>query len=628
MGGFAEEQREKAARMKERRRAAAALRDDAGAAAAEEARKGDVETKGLDMNDWKGTAKRYFDKEEGKELRKLHRAAARQYQTMYGYTIFSFCAVAGIAWGLGAMVKSRRDDDRPDAHSRRRAERYPSGTRAETIDCAARFKLTQARPHAALRTSPHTSGLTLGLVFFINLPCHVRTAADQERTAPRTTKTAGGGTASKHQRARQVAEQRQEAASKMVHGPVVVFPASRAEMAQAYAAGGVTEDDSTSKHGKVRVAGASPPLSAEGDGAAAAAAAPSAAGGGGGEATAGVAAAGEAKAADEPPAPQHVMALVPGGKGAAMIDVTNPAEPKRVLKMKTGVGTRNGGMMALPHGKALYFGGGEGLAVFDASVRTVPQKVKDFSTGVGSNRGGMGLAVDASRNLLLVAGGNGFKIYDITDPLNPVKTCSGWTTGVLGSESGGTIALSAADKIAYVAGGLGLAVVDISDPSKPTRLQKLNTGVASYKGGACVALREEDNMLFVAGGLGLTVYDVSVRDKPEPVKKGFNTGVATSDAGSSIALGRDGRVLVAGTYGGLAVIDASDPAKMVRLSKTNTKVLPINQPGSVSFFDNKAYVAGSGGLAVLDLSDPAHPDLLSVTDTGVLAHAFDLDEVV
>mmetsp|Transcript_7500 Transcript_7500/g.14834 ORF Transcript_7500/g.14834 Transcript_7500/m.14834 type:complete len:98 (-) Transcript_7500:1377-1670(-) len=61
---------------------------------------------GFDVEDPKGMMSRYMRRSEsGRELRQMHRAAARQYQTMYGYTLFSFFAIAGAAYAIGSWAK-------------------------------------------------------------------------------------------------------------------------------------------------------------------------------------------------------------------------------------------------------------------------------------------------------------------------------------------------------------------------------------------------------------------------------------------------------------------------------------------------------------------------------------------
>ncbi|GBG31678.1 Serine/arginine repetitive matrix protein 1 [Hondaea fermentalgiana] len=72
----------------------------------------------LDVTKPKEMFARYMRRSNsGRELRQVHRAAARQYQTMYGYTLFSFFAIAGIAYGLGTWSHSKSPEKKQEPRS-------------------------------------------------------------------------------------------------------------------------------------------------------------------------------------------------------------------------------------------------------------------------------------------------------------------------------------------------------------------------------------------------------------------------------------------------------------------------------------------------------------------------------
>uniref|UniRef100_A0A7S2RYT4 Uncharacterized protein n=1 Tax=Mucochytrium quahogii TaxID=96639 RepID=A0A7S2RYT4_9STRA len=70
---------------------------------------GPEKTAGLDLNDWKGTAKRFFNRDEGAELRKLHSQYSKQYNKMYGYTVATFAVAAGMAYMFRQMLPSEKE---------------------------------------------------------------------------------------------------------------------------------------------------------------------------------------------------------------------------------------------------------------------------------------------------------------------------------------------------------------------------------------------------------------------------------------------------------------------------------------------------------------------------------------
>jgi len=72
---------------------------------------------GLDFDNFPQTLKNYLLRDaKGRELRDLHRNAARQYQNIYGYSLASFFGIAGFAYILGQM-KRGKDDAKSDTKS-------------------------------------------------------------------------------------------------------------------------------------------------------------------------------------------------------------------------------------------------------------------------------------------------------------------------------------------------------------------------------------------------------------------------------------------------------------------------------------------------------------------------------
>lgn len=79
-------------------------------------------------------------------------------------------------------------------------------------------------------------------------------------------------------------------------------------------------------------------------------------------------------------------------------------------------------------------------------------------------------------------------------------------TGVLAHNSGGHAYVVGMHLL--VAGGLGLCILDISEePAAPKKLRTVDTGVFSHDGGGSVAFGME-RYAFCAGGLGLAVVEL------------------------------------------------------------------------------------------------------------------------
>lgn len=92
----------------------------------------------LDLNDWKGTAKRYMNVKDsgGRELRELHTQGSKQFQAMYGYSLFAFFSIGLGAYSLGKWNKKRQAKAQREAAQTPPASPAPPATLAPVAAAA------------------------------------------------------------------------------------------------------------------------------------------------------------------------------------------------------------------------------------------------------------------------------------------------------------------------------------------------------------------------------------------------------------------------------------------------------------------------------------------------------------
>lgn len=224
-------------------------------------------------------------------------------------------------------------------------------------------------------------------------------------------------------------------------------------------------------------------------------------------------------------------------------------------------------------------------------------------------------AIEIVGDIAYVAdGGEGLKIFDVSDPSAMVLLGSFDTAGVAhdvlyeSSLFGG--------KVVYVADGFnGVVVIDVDDPANPTFFGSYATiGQAyglSYHGG----FGDGPYLTVAAGGEGVIVLDVSSPFVPI-FKDSHTTAGFAFDVTTDIVDGID--------Y--LYVADGSAGLEMYRLlfGFAITPRLTTNTPGnarSVEVVDDIAYVADwTSGLQIIDLKvDRNDPEIVGSFNTSGLA---------
>ncbi|HSX36540.1 MAG TPA: hypothetical protein VLG13_00225, partial [Patescibacteria group bacterium] len=239
--------------------------------------------------------------------------------------------------------------------------------------------------------------------------------------------------------------------------------------------------------------------------------------------------------------------------------------------------------------------------------------------------------------------GNKIEVFDVSNPVNPVKTGSVTTSGNVGARS-----INVQGKYAYVGleSNTVFQILDISNPSNPTSVGTfpssnnitVNDNQAVYVQGRYAYIVARNGSLSVSN---LQIYDISNPVSPVQVSNnmqfgGFGGGIYVKDniayvntvsngtlyaidvtnpyspsqLGSLSALSSNGNgdIYVQGRYAylnlgnGLSVIDVSNPASMKRVQNVTT----AGTARSLTVSGRYAFVTGSTNLLqVFDISNPS-----------------------
>mmetsp|Transcript_43870 Transcript_43870/g.102589 ORF Transcript_43870/g.102589 Transcript_43870/m.102589 type:complete len:367 (-) Transcript_43870:476-1576(-) len=308
------------------------------------------------------------------------------------------------------------------------------------------------------------------------------------------------------------------------------------------------------------------------------------------------------------------LAYITGGWGLAIVDISDPAAPKRIQKVDTGV--LCGSFFSSASGVALagdfaIVVGGLGLAVVDVSVPAEAKAVAKLDTGVMTYDAGGNVVVSGKR--AFVTGCRGVAIIDISDPRKPMVVAKGnpgvlsqWTAWEEGSGRSAIVdSTYIIGSMPYVGShllvaGRGLAVVDCTDPAAPLVVRPgIKTGVLTDKGGS-VAVSDDGKTAYVVGGHGVRVVDVSNPWRPV-MGPAFQTGVLTKAGGGHACLVGDAKLLVVGGLG-MVLVDVTDPFKPTVLGRSSSTVATKEGGAFAAVKGKHAYVVGGRGLAVVELS--------------------------
>lgn len=277
--------------------------------------------------------------------------------------------------------------------------------------------------------------------------------------------------------------------------------------------------------------------------------------------------------------------------GLTIVDVTNPATPIR----RGQVDTPGTGYSVVVDGDLAYFADGSaGFHVIGVGDSAIAPSILTSYNMPGFV---LGLAIDG--DLLYIANEfDGVRIFDVTDPVNPVELGRFDTAGPLAG-------IAVDGDYAYCAElGGGLHVLNVIDPSNPDEIALVSPGSEALD----VALHPE--YAFVASGSqGIQVVRVAQR-VPEPA---VVLQLNTAGGPNEIKIAGD-FAFSAGFCGGkFQVLDISAPYAMNQVAVESG----VNCPRGIEMHGNRVFVANhDDGFGVVDVTTPALPATIGLVSTG------------
>jgi|ERR1035437_1283093 hypothetical protein len=215
----------------------------------------------------------------------------------------------------------------------------------------------------------------------------------------------------------------------------------------------------------------------------------------------------------------------------------------------------------------------------------------------------------------LANGGDGLRIYDVSNPTNLKRI--GHTNDV--GRAGSAMGIALFGDYAYVANSNdGMRIYDISDPANPINIghaAETNQPASSF-GIAVSGIQRKGFFEFIKSWLpgrrkvgaqyaylanyndGLLIYDVSNPAKPNLIGH-------VNDGGTALYPTVSGNyVFLANDYDGLRIYDVSNPASPTNIAR----IKDGGYPWGVVIAGKFAYIADNfDGFQIDDISDPKHP---------------------
>lgn len=182
----------------------------------------------------------------------------------------------------------------------------------------------------------------------------------------------------------------------------------------------------------------------------------------------------------------------------------------------------------------------------------------------------------------------GFRIIDVSDPLNPVEVGS-FEKQYWGWESARDVCVFGS--YAYLAMD-GLYILDVSDPSNPVEVAHLYIGWVWD-------IYISSNYAYVTSSGGLRIFDISDPSNPVEISSYLNL---FAEARVYVS---NGYAYVTNVHKGFYIVDVNNPLNPVEVAHLYTSpdwVWDVHGSGSYVYV-----VTHDSGLHILDVSDPANP---------------------
>lgn len=229
------------------------------------------------------------------------------------------------------------------------------------------------------------------------------------------------------------------------------------------------------------------------------------------------------------------------------------------------------------------------------------------TTNSSSGGGAYATAVVISGKYAYLANGtDGLRIYDVSNPANPVNT---------GHVNDGGYAVGVAISGNYVLlgnGQDGLRIYDVSWPSNPVSVGHANDGGGS---GYASHVAVSGNFAYLANATdGLRIYNISNKALPRNIGHVAANGDLSGPIGITLSGGR--AYAACDQFGGLLICDISNPTNPVALGQIDTGGIASGVAVSWPY----AFLANGHNFRAYDVSNPVSPLPLGQVETYPIAY--------
>lgn len=253
--------------------------------------------------------------------------------------------------------------------------------------------------------------------------------------------------------------------------------------------------------------------------------------------------------------------LANAGDGLRIYDVSNPTNPISVGEVSYGLASGSAPLGLLVTNDSAYVAAGNAMQVFGVSNPAAPY----FSNATTLNLSQVyGVGVWGT-NVYVTDGSTGMYVYNLNDLFTPVAHVT----------SGGTIGyatwVTVAGDLALLAnGGDGLRIYNVTNPAVPVNVGHAITG--SFADWVVVV----GNYAYIAQSTGIQVYDIS--NPSQPILAGSG---GTAAAAFALAVSGD-YIYVASSKDGLRIFRMIPQLRLAKLLGTNA--ITLSWPLTVAQF--------------------------------------------
>jgi serine/threonine protein kinase len=297
-------------------------------------------------------------------------------------------------------------------------------------------------------------------------------------------------------------------------------------------------------------------------------------------------------------------------QGLTIVDATSPSNPVLAGRFDTPLPGAAFDVV-VSAGTAIVIEDLLGMYVVDVSSPTQPQQLGfDISRGLRTPRG----VVTIDSIVYLVDINDGFSIYDISMPSNPIEL-------VQVEKPQGMTDVAVAGNFAYISlkdhkpENRGMLIFDISNPSDPKQVGFVRTdsyAMALESQGDYVYYPEFIEMGETGNPSSLRVFELSNPAAPTQVGEAVLTTLAPTVMGIDIA----GNYAFLGDQNtGLHIFDISNPVQPVEVGS----LFEIRMVMDLVVVGDKVFTASYGSVNVIDISDPTNPTLEDMVPTSGLS---------